>query len=148
MYKSWWKIVFLVSLICTQWAHCFSLAHSRLGFHRRCNISYPPVTYAQLECTLTYPLSVPFDYYPVTLPVCQPAMPKLRPSLEKTGCCSTSTCLQFILELSAGELKDRTVVRMCFTRYNNIKYNYLHTLCRIMPCNVCLISNNCLISCP
>lgn len=95
--------LFLISLICTQWADCLALAHCSLSFHCRCNISSPLIAYAQLEWTLTYLLPIPFDYYPVPLPPFQPAMPQLRPSLKKKkGSYSTSTCLQFVLELVAA----------------------------------------------
>lgn len=144
MYKTWWKIVFLISLICPQWAYCLSPAHCRLSFNCSCNISYPPVTYAQLESTLTYLLTMPFDYYPVLLvPQCQPAMPLHRPALEKKGCSSTSTCLRFMLELSAVELRHCTAAH--FTRYSNIRYNSLLALFQMLysatMCTMCSLQS-------
>lgn len=58
-----------------------SLAQSRIQFPLYYLSACP--LYTQLEFTLTCLLSVPFDYYPVPLPLCQPAFPQLKPSLGK-----------------------------------------------------------------
>lgn len=57
-------------------------------------------------------------------------------------CHSSNPALQLVSSsyCNSGE-SDCTVVRMCFTHYNNAKLNYLHTFCHSMPCNstICTI---------